>query len=114
MSGCLFCRIAAKEAPATIVHEDDEIVAFRDLHPQAPVHLLIIPRRHVASLGEAGHDDAGLLGRILLVARDLAVREGIDAGGWRLVTNRGRGAGQSVFHLHFHLLGGRDMEWPPG
>ncbi len=114
MSGCLFCRIAAKEVPATIVHEDDEIVAFRDLHPQAPVHLLIIPRQHVSSLGEAGDGDAALLGRILLVARDLAVREGIDARGWRLVTNRGRGAGQSVFHLHFHLLGGRDMEWPPG
>ena len=114
MSGSLFCRIAAKEVPATIVHEEDEIVAFRDLHPQAPVHLLIIPRRHVASLGEAGHDDAGLLGRILLVARDLAVREKIDARGWRLVTNRGRGAGQSVFHLHFHLLGGRGMGWPPG
>ena len=114
MSGCLFCRIAVKEVPATIVHEDEEIVAFRDLHPQAPVHLLIIPRRHVASLGEAGDGDAALLGRILLVARDLAVREGIDASGWRLVTNRGRGAGQSVFHLHFHLLGGRGMGWPPG
>lgn len=114
MSGCLFCRIAAKEVPATIVHEDDEIVAFRDLHPQAPVHLLIIPRQHVSSLGEAGDGDAALLGRILLVARDLAVREGIDARGWRLVTNRGREAGQSVFHLHFHLLGGRGMGWPPG
>ncbi len=114
MSGCLFCRIAAKEAPAAIVHEDDEVVAFRDLRPQAPVHLLIIPRKHVASLGDAGDGDASLLGRILLVAKGLAVREGIDARGWRLVTNRGRGAGQSVFHLHFHLLGGRGMGWPPG
>ncbi len=114
MSGCVFCRIAAKEAPASIVHEDGEIVAFRDAHPQAPVHLLIVPRRHIASLGEADDGDAPLLGRILLVARDLAVREGIDARGWRLVANRGRGAGQSVFHLHFHLLGGRGMGWPPG
>ena len=114
MSGCVFCRIVAGEAPATIVHEDGEIVAFRDIHPQAPVHLLIVPRRHVASLGDAGDGDAALLGRMLLVARDLAAREGIDARGWRLVTNRGRGAGQSVFHLHFHLLGGRVMGWPPG
>ena len=114
MSGCLFCRIAAKEAPATIVHEDEEIVAFRDLHPQAPVHLLIIPRKHVASLAEAGGGDAALLGRILLVAKELAVSEGVDARGWRVVTNRGREAGQSVFHLHFHLLGGRGMGWPPG
>jgi histidine triad (HIT) family protein len=114
LSACLFCRIVAREAPAAIVHEDPEVVAFRDLHPQAPAHLLIIPRKHVASLGDAGDGDAALLGRILLVARDLAVREKIDAGGWRLVTNRGRGAGQSVFHLHFHLLGGRGMGWPPG
>ena len=114
MSGCIFCRIAAKEAPAAIVHEDDEVVAFRDLHPQAPVHLLIIPRRHVASLGEAVDGDAPLLGRMLLVAKELAVREKIDPRGWRLVTNRGVGAGQSVFHLHFHLLGGRGMGWPPG
>ncbi len=114
MSDCIFCRIAAREIPASIVHEDDEVVAFRDVHPQAPVHLLIVPRRHVASLAEAADADGGLLGRILLVARDLAVREGIDASGWRLVTNRGPGAGQTVLHLHFHLLGGRGMTWPPG
>ncbi len=114
MSGCVFCRIASKEARAAIVHEDEELVAFRDTHPQAPVHLLIIPRRHVASLGEAGDGDAALLGRMLLLAKELAVRERIDARGWRLVTNRGREAGQSVFHLHFHLLGGRPMGWPPG
>jgi histidine triad (HIT) family protein len=114
VSGCIFCRIVAKEAPAAIVHEDDEIVAFRDTNPQAPVHLLIIPRKHVASLGDAGNGDAALLGRMLLVARDLAAHEGIDARGYRVVTNRGRGAGQSVFHLHFHLLGGRGMGWPPG
>lgn len=114
MSGCVFCRIAAGEAPATIVHQDEHVVAFRDLHPRAPVHLLVVPRKHVESLGEAGPEDRDLLGRILLVARDLAVREGIDGHGWRLVTNRGEGAGQSIFHLHFHLLGGRPMGWPPG
>ncbi len=114
MIDCLFCRIASKEARAEIVHEDPEVVAFRDIRPQAPVHLLIVPRRHIESLADAGEADAALLARILLVAKDLAIREGIDARGWRLVTNRGRGAGQSVFHLHFHLLGGRGMSWPPG
>jgi histidine triad (HIT) family protein len=111
---CLFCRIASGEARGTIVHEDKEIVAFRDIHPQAPVHLLIVPRRHVASLADAAEGDAPLLARLLLVARDLAVRERIDAGGWRLVTNRGSDGGQTVPHLHFHLLGGRAMTWPPG
>jgi histidine triad (HIT) family protein len=114
LSDCIFCKIAAKEIPASIVHEDDEVVAFRDVHPEAPVHLLIVPRRHVASLAEAADADGALLGRILLAARDLAVSEGIDASGWRLVTNRGPGAGQTVLHLHFHLLGGRGMTWPPG
>jgi histidine triad (HIT) family protein len=114
LNDCLFCRIAARETRAVLVHEDDEIVAFRDIHPQAPVHLLIVPRRHIESLGEAAEADAALLGKILLAAKDLAVKEGIDSRGWRLVTNRGRGAGQSVFHLHFHLLGGRGMGWPPG
>jgi histidine triad (HIT) family protein len=111
---CLFCKIASKEARATVVHEDEEIVAFRDIHPKAPVHILLVPRKHIASLGDAAGEDAALLGKILLVAKDLAVKEGIDVPGWRLVTNRGRGAGQSVFHLHFHLLGGRPMSWPPG
>jgi histidine triad (HIT) family protein len=114
LSDCVFCRIAAKEAPAKIVYEDPDLVAFRDLHPQAPVHLLLVPRRHLASLADADSGDATLLGKILLVAKDLAAREGIDRSGWRLVTNRGRGAGQSVLHLHFHLLGGRPMGWPPG
>jgi histidine triad (HIT) family protein len=114
LSDCIFCKIAAREIPASIVHEDDEVVAFRDVHPEAPVHLLIVPRRHVASLAEAADADGALLGRILLAARDLAVSEGIDASGWRLVTNRGPGAGQTVLHLHFHLLGGRGMTWPPG
>jgi len=114
MSDCLFCRIAAGELPADKVHEDDDVVAFRDLHPQAPTHILIIPRKHVASLSAADAEDAALLGRVLLTARDLASREGIDADGYRVVNNCGSGAGQTVFHIHFHLLGGRGFRWPPG
>jgi histidine triad (HIT) family protein len=114
LSDCIFCRIVAGEIPATVVHRDDEIVAFRDAGPQAPTHLLVVPVRHVASVAEAQASDAGLLGKMLLVCRDLASREGVASTGYRIVTNTGRGAGQSVFHLHFHLLGGRDMGWPPG
>ncbi len=114
MKDCVFCRIVARESPATIVHEDGEIVAFRDIHPQAPVHILIVPRRHVSSLAEAGEADEALLGRMLLVTREIAAREGIEARGYRVVVNTGRGGGQTVFHLHVHLLGGRSMHWPPG
>ena len=113
MSDCLFCKIAAGEIPSEPVYEDDEILAFRDLHPQAPVHVLIIPRRHVASLDDAGDPDAALLGRVLLVARRLAGELGIG-GAYRVVNNCGASAGQSIFHLHFHLLGGRPFGWPPG
>ena len=113
MSDCVFCKIASGEIPATIVHDDDDVVAFRDLNPQAPVHLLIIPRRHIASLNEATEDHRDLLGRLLLVAKELAAKEEID-GGYRLINNCGAPAGQSVFHIHVHLLGGRAMGWPPG
>jgi histidine triad (HIT) family protein len=113
MSDCLFCKIVEGEIPAKKVHEDDDLIAFEDIHPQAPVHLLIIPRRHIASLNEATPDDASLLGRIVLAARGLAEQRGIAAG-YRLVNNCGASAGQSVFHVHFHLLGGRAMGWPPG
>lgn len=114
MSDCPFCRIVRREARADVVLEDDDVLAFRDVRPQAPVHILIIPKRHVESLAGAADGDAGLLGKLLLAARDLARREGIDATGYRIVANRGRGAGQTVFHLHVHLLGGRAMGWPPG
>jgi histidine triad (HIT) family protein len=113
MSECVFCRIASGAIPATIVHRDDDLVAFRDLSPQAPVHLLIVPRRHIASLDAAQEGDRDLLGRLLLLARNLAAREGVG-GGYRLVNNCGAQAGQSVPHFHFHLLGGRAMTWPPG
>jgi histidine triad (HIT) family protein len=113
MSDCLFCRIVSGEIQAKIVHRDDEIVAFRDIAPQAPVHVLIVPVRHLASVHEAQEADAALLGRLLLAAARIAEREGIG-GGYRLVTNRGADAGQSVLHLHVHLLGGRPLGWPPG
>ena len=110
---CLFCRIAAGEIPATRVHEDDLVVAIRDLHPQAPSHVLVLPREHVASAADLTEASGPLLGRLFAVAADIARREGLD-GGWRLVTNVGPDAGQSVAHLHVHLLGGRAMGWPPG
>ena len=110
---CLFCRIAAGEIPAAHVHEDDLVVAIRDLHPQAPSHVLVLPREHVVSAADLTEASGPLLGRLFAVAADIARREGLD-GGWRLVTNVGPDAGQSVAHLHLHLLGGRPMGWPPG
>ena len=110
---CLFCRIAAGEIPATRVHEDDLVVAIRDLHPQAPTHVLVLPREHVASAADLTDASGPLLGRLFAVAADIARREGLD-GGWRLVANVGPDGGQTVPHLHLHLLGGRRMGWPPG
>ena len=112
MSECLFCRIAAGEIPARIVHSDEDVVAFHDVAPKAPVHVLVIPRRHLASLAETGPDDAALLARLMATAVELA-RE-LTTNGYRVVVNCGESAGQSVFHLHFHLLGGRVFSWPPG
>ncbi len=113
MSDCLFCKIGKKEIPSKIVYEDPELFAFEDLHPQAPTHILICPRKHVASLTEASAEDAAILGRVLLVAAQLAAERKITDG-YRTIFNSGRGAGQSVFHLHLHLLGGRAFRWPPG
>jgi histidine triad (HIT) family protein len=109
---CLFCRIVRKEIPATVVAETEHCVAFRDINPQAPVHLLVIPREHVASLDEA--TDPALVGRLALLAAELARKEGIADGGYRTVINTNADAGQTVFHVHLHLLGGRPMGWPPG
>ena len=109
---CLFCRIVRKEIPAKLVAEDDHCIAFRDINPQAPVHVLVIPREHVPSLDEAR--DAAMLGRLSLMAAEIARQEGIAAGGYRTVMNTNAGAGQTVFHVHLHLLGGRSMHWPPG
>jgi histidine triad (HIT) family protein len=111
---CLFCRIVAGEIPADIVHRDDRAVAFRDINPQAPVHLLVIPREHLDSLDDAAQRDEALLGHLLRVGARLANEEGLSEGGYRTVINTGAGIGQSVFHLHVHVLGGRGMNWPPG
>jgi histidine triad (HIT) family protein len=109
---CLFCRIVRREIPATLVAETADCVAFRDINPQAPVHVLVVPREHVSSLNEA--TDATMVGRLSLVAADIAKREGISEGGYRTVINTNADAGQTVFHIHLHLLGGRPMKWPPG
>ena len=112
MSDCLFCKIAAGDIPATIVAQTDQFVAFRDIDPQAPIHVLVIPRKHVASLNEA--TDSEMLGGLLQLAKAVAVQEGISEGGYRVVLNTNAGAGQAVFHIHLHVLGGRAMRWPPG
>lgn len=115
MSDCIFCRIVAGEIPAQVVARTADAVAFRDLNPQAPVHVLVVPVRHLAAARDAeGDDGALLLGRTLQLATAVARDLGLDTGGYRLVLNTGAGAGQSVFHLHVHLLGGRAMHWPPG
>jgi len=113
-SDCLFCRIAAGEIPANVIHQDEHVVAFRDINPQAPVHFLVIPREHVASLDAADDAHQGLLGRVLLAARDLARADGIAEDGYRAVLNIGADGGQTVHHLHLHVLGGRGLGWPPG
>ena len=111
---CLFCDIASGEQDADLVAEGDRWVAFRDINPQAPTHVLVVPRRHVPSLEELDDDGRDLAGELLLAARDVARGEGLDDDGYRVVANTGRKAGQSVFHLHLHVLGGRAMTWPPG
>ncbi len=111
---CIFCRIAAGEIDSEIVYRDGQVVAFRDLNPQAPTHILIIPIQHIENLADASEEEAGLLGHCNLVAAQIAQAEGIAQDGYRLVTNVGADGGQSVHLLHFHLLGGRRMQWPPG
>ena len=110
----LFERIAAGEIPAGIVRKDDDILAIHDINPQAPVHILIIPRRVIPRLDLAQETDAALLGKLLLAAREIAIEQGLDKTGYRIVINSGSDAGESVPHLHVHLLGGRPMDWPPG
>ncbi len=111
---CLFCRIAGGEVPATVVHADDLVVAIRDIAPRAPTHILLMPRQHIASALDLTDADGPVLGRLFAVAADLARDEGIADNGYRLVSNVGRWAGQSVDHLHVHLMGGRAFDWPPG
>jgi histidine triad (HIT) family protein len=111
---CLFCKIAAGQIPAKKVYEDDRLVAFRDINPQAPVHVLIIPRKHVASLNAITAEDESLMGALTLAAQKIARDEGVADGGWRAVLNTGKDGGQTVFHVHLHVLGGRPLGWPPG
>ncbi len=111
---CVFCRIAQGELGSDRVMEDDEVVAFRDLNPQAPTHVLVIPKRHIASLDVADEGDSDLLGRLLLAAKRVAAQEGLSDSGYRVVVNHGADGGQTVYHLHVHVLGGRGLTWPPG
>ncbi len=113
-TSCPFCRVACGEAEADILHSGENIVAFRDLKPEAPTHVLLIPKEHVTDLRDVQERHGGMLGELVRAAAHIARTEGIDESGWRLVANVGPDAGQSVFHLHFHLLGGRPMAWPPG
>ena len=112
--GCLFCRIVAGEIPSTRVGEDDQVIAIRDISPRAPTHVLLLPREHIRSAAELTNGDAALLGRLFGMAAELARSEAIADGGYRVVTNVGTWGGQSVDHLHFHLMGGRAFSWPPG
>ncbi|HEV2351010.1 MAG TPA: histidine triad nucleotide-binding protein [Terriglobia bacterium] len=114
MEDCIFCRIANHQIPAKIVFEDETVIAFQDLNPQAPVHLLVIPRKHLPSLKEAAPEDEAMLGHLLAVSARLAREREIDSKGYRTVINNGSWGGQTVFHLHVHLMGGRVFHWPPG
>jgi len=112
--GCLFCGIVAGEIPSSKVNEDDLVLAIRDISPRAPTHILLMPKRHIASAADLGAEDGELLGRLFAMAAGMARDEGIVEAGYRVVTNVGRWGGQTVDHLHFHLMGGRAFEWPPG
>lgn len=114
MSEDLFLKIVSREIPADIIYETDEVLAFRDINPQAPVHVLIIPKSHIRTVNDISDDQAELLGKLYLAARDIADAEGVSEAGYRLVMNCNRAAGQEVYHIHLHLLGGRNFSWPPG
>ncbi len=111
---CIFCKIANKEIPTKVVLEDDDVIAFHDTNPQAPTHVLVIPKRHIAGIGQAEPGDEAVLGKLLLAARRVAEATGIAESGFRTVINNGAHAGQTVFHIHVHVIGGRPMGWPPG
>ena len=114
MTDCLFCKMVSREIQPDVVFEDDEVLAFRDVNPQAPVHVLVIPKSHIATTNELTPEHAGLIGKMVLAARQIAADEGIAEPGYRMVMNCNPEAGQSVYHIHLHMLGGRPMNWPPG
>ncbi|MHB8845199.1 MAG: histidine triad nucleotide-binding protein [Nitrospirota bacterium] len=111
---CIFCRIIEKKIPAKVVHEDELAVAFEDLNPQAPTHILIVPKKHIADIHSIKQEDRELIGHLFFVAQSLGQKRGLDRPGYRMVINNGRDAGQTVFHIHLHLLSGRPFVWPPG
>ena len=114
MTDCLFCKIVKREIPGSIVYEDEHVLAFNDINPQAPTHVLLVPKRHIASLNDLTPGDDQIVGELARRAAAIANERGIAAGGYRTVFNTNRDAGQTVFHIHLHLLGGRSMQWPPG
>ncbi len=114
MGGCLFCGIVSGRIPARIVHRDEDTVAFEDVNPQAPMHVLVVPRRHIATANDFGPEDEALVGKLLRVGARIAKERGFEGSGWRAVMNTNADAGQSVFHVHLHVIGGRHMRWPPG
>lgn len=114
MSDCLFCKIVAGDIPADKVYEDQEVLAFRDIKPQAPIHVLVIPKRHIATINDLTPEDAGLVGHLYLTAKRIAADLGVAESGYRTVMNCNRDSGQDVFHIHLHVLAGRRMQWPPG
>ena len=114
MSDCLFCKILDGEIPCDKVYENDQVIAFRDVNPQAPTHILVIPRKHISTVNDLTADDKKIVGEMMLAAQQIAKQEGIEEIGYRLIMNCNEGAGQTVFHIHLHILGGRRMNWPPG
>jgi histidine triad (HIT) family protein len=111
---CIFCKVAAKQIPAKLVHEDDMAIAFEDINPQAPTHILIVPKNHVPDIHSMTPADRQMVGHLFLIAQSIAEKQGLDQRGYRMVINNGRDAGQTVFHIHLHLLSGRSFAWPPG
>lgn len=114
MSDCIFCKIASKEIPSEILYEDDKVIAFKDVNPQSPIHILVIPKEHIESANHVDDGNSNLIGHIFLIIKDLAKKLGIDKEGYRIVNNCGEFGGQTVSHIHFHILGGRKFSWPPG
>ncbi len=114
MTDCLFCKMVSREIEPDVLFEDDDVLAFRDITPQAPTHVLVIPKKHVATLNDLKHQDASLAGKLVVAAGQIASQEGLSEDGYRMVLNCNAAGGQTVFHIHLHLLGGRQMHWPPG